>query len=166
MNKVRCPNCGSEATVERGNWPFEKETGLKGVVLPGVEIIRCPHCRTEMPILRGVNRIMRTVALALVNKPYRLNGAEVRFLRKHVGMTQEGFSQLIHVDKTTLSKWETGDDPVGIHSDLLTRLAVLALDKELCGKAAEIVQHFAQIQEKQRKVGIQVHPEEATYQYA
>jgi putative transcriptional regulator len=157
MNKTVCPNCGSEAAVERGNWPFEKETGLKGVVLSGVEIIRCPHCKVEMPILRGVNRIMRTIAQALVNKPYRLSGAEVRFLRKHVGMTQEQFSQLIHVDKTTLSKWETGDDPVGIHSDLLIR--AIAMD---CGAARQ----FAQVQEKRRSVGIEVHPERATYQYA
>jgi hypothetical protein len=54
---------------------------------------------------------------------------------------------LLHVDKTTLSKWENNDDPVGTQSDLAIRLIVMSLDKGLKKKLSEVVgEQFEKIQ--------------------
>ncbi len=60
-------------------------------------------------------------------------------------MTADQFSRLLHVDKTTFSKWENNDDPVGTQSDLAIRMMVLSLDEPLREKVAELVREFEKI---------------------
>ena len=81
-----CSKCGAVAQVKRGSYRF-KESGLP-VVLHGIEMIVCAKCGNEDPILPKVNQLMRRLALAVINKPYRLRGDEVRFLRKYLQMTR------------------------------------------------------------------------------
>lgn len=45
---------------------------------------------------------------ALIDKPARLTGAEVKFIRLHMELTQEAFAQkLILSNTSTISKWES-----------------------------------------------------------
>lgn len=130
MKGMECSNCGAPARVAHGTYGL-KEVGLKNVVLQGVEIVKCPKCKNEDPVIPNMNGLMRALALAVIEKPYRLTGEEVRFLRKYLRLTGEEFSRLIHVDKTTLSKWENNDDRVGDQSDRLIRLVTLGLGEGL-----------------------------------
>ena len=164
MKKTQCPNCGGEAKVDRGNWPLD-DWGVKGAVLMGIEVIRCAECG-EMPIIKGTNRIMRTLAEAIVRKPYRLAGDEVRFLRKYMGITQGDFARLLHVDKTTVSKWETGDDPVGIHSDLLIRLLTVVRYHDLMLAPDETAHLLEGIRDVRRRVQVRIDSEKLSYAYA
>ena len=43
---------------------------------------------------------------ALITKPHRLTGAEVRFLRTYMELTQKTFGESLLVDASTVSKWE------------------------------------------------------------
>ena len=165
MRKQQCSKCGAEARVIRGSYRF-RESGLPNVILQGIEIIRCPVCGNEDPILPRLNRLMQVVALSMVNKPYRLRGEEIRFLRKYLGKTGEEFARLIHVDKTTLSKWENNDDRVGDQSDRLIRLLVLALGEGLQGFAASTVEAFPGIKDRKPPVRIEIDSEKMSYQYA
>ncbi len=165
MKTIACSNCGTEARVVRGSYLF-KDSGLRNVVLQGIEIVRCPKCGNEDPIIPGVNDLMRTLALAVTRKPYRLAGEEVRFLRKYLKMTGDEFSRLIHVDKTTLSKWENNEDPVGEQSDLLVRSVALALGEGLQEKHAEYVRFFSQIRVARRRVKIELNSQTMEFQYA
>src|SRR5437763_9993129 len=62
-------------------------------------------------------------------------------------LTADNLSRLLHVDKTTLSKWENNDDPVGTQSDLAIRLIVMSLDKGLKKKLQKVVEEqFEKIQ--------------------
>lgn len=161
-----CTNCGQAAKVERGTYRF-KECGLDGVVLQGIEVIRCASCGNEDPVIPHVSELMRVLALAVVGKPYRLTGKEVRFLRKFLGMTGEEFARLLHVDKSTLSKWENGEDRVGEQSDRLIRLITLALGDGLREKIEEIIRRtFPRIHRTPRRVGITLNTERMSYQYA
>ena len=132
MSKMTCSNCSAEAKVALGSYPFG-ESGLP-VVLKGIELIKCGKCGNVDPIIPRLNELMRVLALAVIRKPYRLRGEEVRFLRKYIKMSGEGFSRLLHVDKTTLSKWENNADPVGDQSDRLIRALVLVLGEGLQDK--------------------------------
>ena len=153
-----CGNCGAEAAVVRGAYAM-KESGLKNVVLHGIDLVRCEQCGNVDPIIPRLNDLMRTLALAVITKPYRLLGNEVRFLRKFLGMTQDELSRWIHVDKTTLSKWENDEDPVGEQSDLLIRALAVIRGDGLHAKVDEVVGQFAAIRKARRSVGIEVHRE-------
>ena len=165
MRKQQCSKCGAEARVIRGSYRF-RESGLPNVILQGIEIIQCPACGNEDPIIPRLSRLRRVLALSMVNKPYRLRGEEIRFLRKYLSKTGQEFARLIHVDKTTLSKWENNDDRVGDQSDRLIRLLVLALGQGLQGFAASTVEAFPGIKDRKSPVRVEVDSEKMSYQYA
>jgi putative zinc finger/helix-turn-helix YgiT family protein len=164
MRTEKCSNCSADAKVIRGNYYF-RESGLP-VTLQGIEIIRCKNCGNEDPIIPRLNKLMRVLALAVIHKPYRLKGEDIRFLRKHLEMTGEKFSQLIHVDKTTLSKWENNENPIGDQSDRLIRLIAFSLGDGLKDELKELIRHFGEIGDETRSVGIQMNAETLAYQYA
>jgi YgiT-type zinc finger domain-containing protein len=142
----KCSKCGGEARTVRGDYQF-RESGLDNVVLRNIELVRCEHCGNEEPIIRGLDEVLRTIAFALVSKPYRLAGEEIRYLRKYTEMSSEQFARLLHIDRTTLSKWENNDDPVGAQSDLAIRMLVMALDDKLKSKLSGVVrEQFEKIQ--------------------
>ena len=109
---------------------------------------------------------MHIAAVAILQKPYRLQGEELRFLRKHIDLSQEEFAKLLHVDKTTLSKWENNEDPIGVQSDLLARAIVISRDKRLEKRAADHIRAFAKIADKQKRVRVEVDTEKYEYEYA
>lgn len=165
MKKTQCSNCSAEARIVSGDYEF-KETGLRDVVVHGVDLIKCGKCGNVDPILSGVDEIMHLIALAVLRKPYRLEGAELRFLRKHVDLTQEEFAKLLRVDKTTLSKWENDGDPIGFQSDLLARVLVMSRDKRLEKRAADYIREFEKIANQQKRVSVEVDAKTHEYEYA
>jgi putative zinc finger/helix-turn-helix YgiT family protein len=165
MKGMDCSNCGAPARVVHSTYEL-KEVGLKNVVLQGIEIVKCPMCKNEDPIIPNMNGLMRALALAVIEKPYRLTGEEVRFLRKYLGLTGEEFSRLIHVDKTTLSKWENNDDRIGDQSDRLVRLVALGLGEGLKEESERVIRSFPQIKGEPHPVGIQMNATTLSYQYA
>lgn len=165
--RLKCSSCGSDnVTRQRGTYEFS-ESGLK-IVLHGIEIEKCGTCGNGDPLIPRMNDLMRAIALRLIAKPYALGGKEVRFLRKYLGMTGDQFSRLIHVDSTTLSKWENDHDKLGQQSDLLIRSVALALGDGLRSKMTELVRHFEQVAPKKKavKVEITANPETEQYEYA
>ena len=165
MKKAECSNCGSEARVVRGDYEF-KETGLRDVILLDIELVKCSKCGNVDAILFRVDDLMNLIAIAILQKPYRLQGEELRFLRKHVGLTQEEFAKLLHVDKTTLSKWENNEDPIGVQSDLWARTVVMSRDKRLEKRAADHIRAFERMADKQKRVRVEVDTEKHEYEYA
>lgn len=148
--KTTCSNCGQPAEIQKGDFPFIRQPGLN-VHLYDVDLIVCSACGNVDPVIPKVNEVLRRIAEAIVEKKYRMTGAEVRFLRKYLGMTAEQFSHLLHVDKTTVSKWENDEDPVGQQSDLLIRSLVLLKDEKLRSIAGTAEDHFVQIQDARRR---------------
>jgi len=165
MKTVECSSCGAEARVVRGDYEF-KESGLRDVVLLDIELIKCGKCGNVDPILFQVDDVMSLIAVAILQKPYRLQGEELRFLRKHVDLTQEEFAKLLHVDKTTLSKWENNEDPIGIQSDLWARTVVMSRDKRLEKRAADHIRAFEKMANKQKRVRVEVNTHKHEYEYA
>jgi putative zinc finger/helix-turn-helix YgiT family protein len=166
MSNAECSACGTPAKVIRSNYEFV-ESGLKHVTLQGIELVHCDKCGNEDPIIPHVNALMRALAQAVVCKPYRLQGQEVRFLRTYLGMTGEQFARLLQVDKTTLSKWENDHDQVGEQSDRLVRMYALALGEGLQEEQRHVVQDcFPQIQHSRRSVRVCIDPSTLAYSYA
>ncbi|MBI4600576.1 MAG: hypothetical protein HY721_01310 [Planctomycetes bacterium] len=61
------------------------------------------------------NALSRRVLEALAEKPSRLTGAEVRFIRQSMRMTLEGFARRFGVTHPAVLKWEgTRDEPTAM----------------------------------------------------
>jgi YgiT-type zinc finger domain-containing protein len=167
FEKTRCSDCGSSARVERVAYRF-RESGLDNVVLKGIEVIKCPECGNEEPIIPNLDGLLRVLALAIVTSKVPLTGAEVRYLRKYVGMSGEQFARILHTDKSTLSKWETGHANIGSKSDLLIRAVALNLGRGLQENAAQIIRNFENIDEESTAPPnrIEVDSETLEYEYA
>ena len=62
----------------------------------------------------------------LVTKPARLTGAEVRFIRKHLGLRQADLAQVLNMaNHSVVSQWESREDePTGMdyNTEVLLRL--------------------------------------------
>lgn len=78
-------------------------------------------------------------------QPGRLTGEQLRFLRKHLGLTEDQQGGYIHTDKTKTSKWEGGEDRIGPANDRLIRLVAAALNKEMRPAASAIAEHLSRI---------------------
>src|SRR5947209_16449448 len=141
---ISCLECGGALRAVRKDYPFA-ESGLSNVILKNVEVLVCDRCNTETPRLPRLNDLMRTIALAVIAKPYALEGQDVRFLRKFLGLTNEAFAAILNIDKSHLSRVENGATPVSATADRLVRLIALGLGEGLGQKASDVIAKFAQI---------------------
>lgn len=76
------------------------------VVLVGVSV-RVEYGDETLEV--DFNILDKRVFAALLTKPARLSGAEVKFLRQSLQMTQEQFAKTVKVDRSLISKWEKQD---------------------------------------------------------
>jgi transcriptional regulator with XRE-family HTH domain len=118
--------CGNAATVVRGDYRFA-ESGLDNVMLRDVELLRCEKCGSVTPMLSKINRLMRVIASALVLKPSALTGPEIRFLRKHIGLTGERFGRKLGLTKEHVSRIENEKHAAGQQTDRLVRYLVISV---------------------------------------
>ena len=165
MKKAECTACGAPASVVRGSYPFA-ECGLRNVVLRGVEITRCSQCGNDDVVIPHLNDLMRTLAFAVVSQPYRLQGEDVRFLRKYLNMTQAQLSELLDIHKTNLSKWENNEDKIGEQSDRLIRAVAVALGEGLEVKMEQVIRSFPQIQKSKKRPGLEMNPKNLSFSFA
>jgi DNA-binding transcriptional regulator YiaG len=159
-----CSNCDGDTRIIRGEYDLYA-MGIPAKVR-NMKMSKCKTCGNIDPIIAHMDDLMRTVALAVVCSPSRLQGRDVRFLRKYIGKTAEEFGKILNVDKTTVSKWENGHDPVGDQSDRLIRVTVIALGDGLEEKLKAVVENLPQIGTSYKPLNIEVNLEKMSYQYA
>ena len=162
--KLNCLECGGPLHLVRKDYRFT-ESGLDNVILKDLEVLVCDQCKSEIPRLPRLNDLMRTLAAALIAKPYPLEGQDVRFLRKFLGLTNEAFAAILNVDKSHLSRVKNGATPVSAIADRLIRLIALGLGDALEQKARDVIEKFTQIK-RPRKLKVLVDATNHTFQYA
>jgi DNA-binding transcriptional regulator YiaG len=84
--------------------------------------------------------LLRVVALARVLNARKLSGADIKFLRKAVGVKQKELAQAIEVKAEHLSKVEAGTIPLGPGSEKLLRIFVAKTAHKIgdCGHKGEL----------------------------
>jgi putative zinc finger/helix-turn-helix YgiT family protein len=143
-----CSNCGEQVSSERRNYRYA-ESGLSNVVLQGIEVIHCDKCGNSDVVIPRMANLHRVIARALVaSNPARLTGEQLRFLRKHLGLSGDQLGTYLHTDRTKISKWETGEDPIGSSTDRLVRLLAAALDPELRAGITAVAEHLPLISDE------------------
>ncbi|HEV8202316.1 MAG TPA: helix-turn-helix domain-containing protein [Candidatus Polarisedimenticolia bacterium] len=101
-------------------------SGLPNVFLLGVKRRHCQECAVETVAIPRLGQLHEVIARVLLEKPAGLTGAELRFLRKHVGLSAVDFSGQLQKDPSTLSRIENGQQSLGVSTDKLARAIVLA----------------------------------------
>lgn len=143
----QCTACEEQVVFEQRHYRYV-ESGIPNVVLQNVSVAECPRCGNVDVSIPRLAKVHRAIAQALVSSPARLTGPQLRFLRKHLGLSGEDLSRYLHTDKTKISKWENEEDPIGPSTDRLIRLLATALDKELRPQVDAIAKHLPLILDK------------------
>ena len=151
LNIHECTQCGARVSPELRNYRYA-ESGISNVILQGIEVCDCPKCGNSDVLIPRMAKINRAMAQALANSPARLTGVQLRFLRKHLGLSGDQLGSYLHTDRTKISKWEGGEDRIGPATDRLVRLLAAALDSELGAGVSAIAEHLPQISDDSGKV--------------
>jgi putative zinc finger/helix-turn-helix YgiT family protein len=115
-----CHECNSQMDESQEIYHY-KESGLDNVYLDNVCVYRC-KCGEVFPSIPGVIKLHTTIGQMIVKKSTALNGKEIIFLRKNIGMNAKTFADYVGIDKSTLSRWENNQQKLAKPNDRLVRL--------------------------------------------
>lgn len=118
-----CTTCRSGMKRKHGAHHF-RESGLSNVWIADLESHHCTRCDNVEYVFPRIESLLRIIAEAVIHKPTRLRGEEVRFLRKTLGWSGVDFARHMGVAVETVSRWETDAAPIGPQADRLLRLLV------------------------------------------
>ena len=124
----KCRSCDG-LIEERVTTRQYDESGLKGIVLVGVPVRKCAGCGEETFGIPRMSELHRLIGLTLVRKPSGLTGAELRFLRKHLGYSGIDLAERLDVTPEHLSRWENEAAPMSAMAERLMRLMVVHNDR-------------------------------------
>ena len=172
MNKLDrvCRECGSKAKIVRKDYLFS-ECGLNNILLKNIEVVVCAKCKSVSPRISQHDDLMRTIAVALIDKPSELAGDEIRFLRKYLGEGSENFAQMLGIDRSHLSRIENGALPISRQTDRLVRTLAWIHDPKLLQKMKQLNRHktilarLSEIQPDVDSVQVQVGHAASGYTY-
>lgn len=114
-------------TAKRESVPY---SALPGTVLRNVEVSRCEKCGEYEVAIPAIDQLNNAIAARVIEKRGRLAGAEIRFLRTVLGYSGADFAKLIRSSASTVSRWESGQQPIGHHADMLVR-ALIVIDQRM-----------------------------------
>ncbi len=121
---MKCPECKTEMESRKVNHKYT-ESGLPNVVLVGIEVRHCPKCGEEQIVIPRLEELHRVIAFKVASQAARLNGAEIRFLRKWLGWSGATFAKTIGVAAETVSRWENDKEAMGTTAERLLRLMAI-----------------------------------------
>jgi len=119
------------------------ECGLRNIWLRnGYTIRETPY--GEAVSIHDVEGLHRAIGLYLVDNKPRLNGAEIRFLRKELDLSQRDLADLLGVSEVTLRGWEKGRGRIPKPAERLLR----SLYREHVagdGRIRELIERLAEL---------------------
>lgn len=151
-----CHGCGKPMGKTKGTYNYE-EAGLDiEVRLADINIYRC-ECTEVLPEIPDIEALHRAIAYSLCKRPNPLSGAMFRFLRKELGLKAKELAALMGVSIVTVSRWETGAEPIGTQSDKLIRMIVIQTLEETCNKVFKgSIENITSIKQARNRAPIEV----------
>lgn len=111
----RCPTCDA-LLVARVLPVYDASSimGLSNLVLNNISALVCPNGdNTALVEGAALDEAERQLVEGLAGHR-SLEGQELRFLRKHLELTQAQLAQWLGVDRVTITRWETGEQRVSL----------------------------------------------------
>lgn len=121
-----CPKCGS-THVKIYTVPYHVENihGMRIGINSGAIKFACYICKEEITAIPDVTGLISAAAVARVMLPVKLNGAEIKFLRKAARLSAKDFAKTISVRPETLSRWESnGIQQIGYSEEKILRILI------------------------------------------
>ena len=114
------------------------------VFLIGVKTVQTGDGNSYLDIPH--QKLSRTLFLTLLVKPALLTGAELKFLRKHLDLTQDDFAKLVGAKgHSNIAGWENkGQKPTGM-AEQAEMIARLKLAMEFSGGAIKLEEFYSSI---------------------
>lgn len=97
------------------------ECGLDNVIIQNAGFGAEDDNGEQIVKIPALGRLHKAIAEGLVNQPGTLSGAEIRFLRTEMGMTQTELARLIHRDMQSIGRWERAESPLEPALDIVIR---------------------------------------------
>ena len=116
---MKCAECGERMEAIEGVHRYD-ECGLDNIHLMDIPMYKCPSCgetEVEIPCMEELHQLL---GLLVVFKPKRLSQNEVKYLRNHLGYTQEELATQMGVTRPSVARWET-EKPITLNNDLSLR---------------------------------------------
>lgn len=126
---MSCYKCGGELTerASTSGAPYHyTSSGLDNVFLVNVILRRCKSCGTESVVIPKMAELHQKIVKWLLENPGRLRGRELRFLRKHAGISSTDFASQLQVEPETLSRIENEKQELGVPTEKLGRAIIKA----------------------------------------
>ena len=144
---MKCPACGKEMTQISAEDYHYQESGLDNVILRGIDVFRCP-CGEEVAKIPSIDELHTLIGLKLVKKNSLLNGKEIRFLRKNIGVSAQKLARQMGVDNATISRWENNKQRITKSHDLHLRLIYCNMKRIPPEEISHLIQEeFPRVQE-------------------
>jgi DNA-binding XRE family transcriptional regulator len=133
-----CGKCGGGARIQpipRHQMRKELMGGMHIELVDSVHALVCEKCgnivRTDIPDTPG---LIAAVSIARAKVNLKLNGDEIKFLRKAMGMSAKELAKEIRVSDETVSRWENGHLVMGDPMERIFRWKVCkALEEKAPG---------------------------------
>ena len=124
----RCGKCGKGGTIAKRIEQYEYAVGGMSIELFDSALeIQCPSCHATAVFVPNLLGLSAAVAIARVQEPTKLNGKEIRFLRKALALTARELAARIDVTAETVSRWEADRVPIKTQNEMILRLLVASL---------------------------------------
>lgn len=124
---AKCSKCGSS---QLSNAPMSgadlTHLGIPIKIKDGVFKASCSNCRSEEIVIPNMVGLMAASAIALASLPYKLNGPEIKFLRKALGMQGKELAGKLDVSPETVSRWENGKQAIGDAQEKVLRMLAIS----------------------------------------
>jgi YgiT-type zinc finger domain-containing protein len=95
------------------------------VTLENVPVLRCGRCGNETLDGAIIDGTLNALAHSVATAKARLGGIELRFLRKHLLLTQQELATRLECNRVTVADWERDAQPISEHHELRVRALVL-----------------------------------------
>ncbi len=100
-----------------------KACGLDNVIIVDMPVVEddSGEMVIGIPNIKGLHMVL---AHCIIVQPSALRGADIRFLRTEIGMTQAQLAEILHKDTQSVGRWERGECPVDQTAEILIRKLV------------------------------------------
>jgi len=143
---MKCSVCNKPLKKTKALYHYT-ESGLDNVYLGGIDVFKCAKCGNIEAKIPRIEELHMIIAKSIISQQQRLNNKEIRYLRKYIGIKANELAKILHIHKSTLSRWEAGKDKIGDANDRLLRLLVIGymIEKHPLLFAAEIIKKLVTI---------------------
>jgi putative zinc finger/helix-turn-helix YgiT family protein len=148
---MKCDVCDGNTIIVPRQRHHYVESGLTNVYLLNVDLRVCESCGEASPRIPRITELHATIARQIALGPAPLRGADIRFLRKQLGMRAREWAALLRISSvSTFSRWENDEQRPGPQSDALCRYIYFyeAQVRDNRAVPADLAERIAAVQEQ------------------